>query len=1493
MKLYARVLMATLMLLSTNLFHVYATDPYPIRGLYVDKFLNWSGGYPTIDEAKTLLGRTAEEDSLLKFVRENNIKYLMLYDLSKIFAHPTATLPNSGGRTYEDALCDFMTKARTQYCVENIGAIIGGNQYLDSITDFSSLMVTDPYNFGTSTGFVPDSPNPLAYVETTYTAADGEIALRSEMVKTVLRINDFNSTCSSKFDLITTEYEFWQQWQSAGCIILDSIWYKTRDTLVYHGTPITTSITLDNTATITLPKDSINWDGAWRHYPVYLKFCKTNAQFWSYRTLLQDMVAAQVGATHPILLDTYLGWFQNDSINDIYQSNVIDSALDQVSIHTYHSNPNALWGYFDNRDSLFGHNNIDSTIVHPIFSSEPAFSGTSIAAGTSWFEIEKSWRTGYAANYAVWHHNNDSMMPGAVYWFAQSFFKTASGDTTYLKNKLFVRPTATCSGSNVLFDYVGPYEGGISFVWNYGDGSAIDSSYNLSVSSQDRNHTFNNSGIYIVSCTVYYPAPTDTGISGCSPYTYRDTVTITGAAISGSPLSFCYGGSVTLTATAGGGTYQWKKNGVNIAGATTNIYVADTTATFSVVVTGLPGCANSTASVSVTAFPKPEITATPTNVSCPSSCDGSVSTSISGGTSPFNYSWSPGGYTSSNISSVCINTYTVIVSDFRGCKDTASATVWNPSGNCDMGTDYCGTTYAHTIGTTFPTGSIGLHGNFIVDTNFTIRHNEVKIDSGVVITINSGKALTISDTSWLHACRKMWNGIVLTSGTSSLVIDSASTIEDADTVAKGNAGGSVRISHGDTIRRNLVGIALRTVSSNLIISGATFDCPTMLNDTILSKYTDTHVFLADADTIAIGDSTNQSVFINAKKGIDAARTWLTLYNLKIKIDTTVINPPDSASFGVKFIGSASTDYMLDMSNSNFNKIENYGYGVYSKLETLNQIWYNELTNCQYGVYLENIRDQRSDIRINTFSRCKKSSVYLYDISIGRGWIHVNENNINVGLSASSDMSEIGVRGENLTTYHTHVTVVYNNINNTRYGTRLTSYHEADISSNTITFPQDIPHAHSGEEYAGIFAEGSSGLTIDNNVITADSTPVAGMDTMFRGISLNLSTANTLQANYLGKMGAGLRILGNCNQSNLYCNTFDTCFRSVYYNNSGKLPQQGTLTQPNDNIFQANIDSLKFSGDATAHIASNWYFRGSETDMTNIYNPEPALPAIVFPIDSITSKHYKCDDVDDDGGGGGIGIGIAQSLAIAASGDTNNHGEYANEIRYMDKVTVYRVLVEDSTLMYQQAPTDEMLQNFVAENSETNIGYFDEVRTLGQEGEISSANNLNDAITDTNLIEFNTRTVNEIYFSATASDTLSLDSAQIESIQAIAYQNPVEGGEAVYRARAMLRIYIDDSYPGNSYRKSGYESHSSLIKKQTVFSIYPIPASNFFLIRNNDKEDRQIKFSIIDNTGRIVRSGNISLGEDILISTVKLFQGIYQLRLENSEVQEVHKLIIVK
>ncbi|WP_420388274.1 PKD domain-containing protein [Roseivirga sp.] len=132
-------------------------------------------------------------------------------------------------------------------------------------------------------------------------------------------------------------------------------------------------------------------------------------------------------------------------------------------------------------------------------------------------------------------------------------------------------------------------------------------------------------------------------------------------------------GSIDLSVSGGVGpyTYAWT-NGASsedISGLAANLY--------SVTVTDANGC---TASTSVT-ISEPAVLALNTSkvdVTCNGGSDGSIDLSVSGGTAPYSYAWG-NGETTEDLSNIAAGTYTVVVTDFRGCTDNVSVTINEPT----------------------------------------------------------------------------------------------------------------------------------------------------------------------------------------------------------------------------------------------------------------------------------------------------------------------------------------------------------------------------------------------------------------------------------------------------------------------------------------------------------------------------------------------------------------------------------------------------------------------------------------------------------------------------------------------------------------------------------------------------------------------------------------------------------------------------------------------
>ena len=196
-----------------------------------------------------------------------------------------------------------------------------------------------------------------------------------------------------------------------------------------------------------------------------------------------------------------------------------------------------------------------------------------------------------------------------------------------------------CEGGSITFTVSATGTGPLSYQWRKNGSSipgATSPSYTINPVASG------NAGNY--SCVV---------TNACGSVTSSAaTLTVnTAPVITGNPDSqaVCEGGSATFSVTAAGAgpiSYQWRKNGSNIPGATNSTYVISAVATgdagsYDCLVTNNCGSATSDAAILTVTTP-PVITDDPDNrVLCEG---GSVTFTVSaGGTGPFSYKWRKNG----------------------------------------------------------------------------------------------------------------------------------------------------------------------------------------------------------------------------------------------------------------------------------------------------------------------------------------------------------------------------------------------------------------------------------------------------------------------------------------------------------------------------------------------------------------------------------------------------------------------------------------------------------------------------------------------------------------------------------------------------------------------------------------------------------------------------------------------------------------------------------
>lgn len=133
-------------------------------------------------------------------------------------------------------------------------------------------------------------------------------------------------------------------------------------------------------------------------------------------------------------------------------------------------------------------------------------------------------------------------------------------------------------------------------------------------------------------------------------------------------------GSVVLAPTGGVAPYTYLWNNADTSSSLTGLAAG----TYSVTITDANGCVI-TENVTIT---DPAVltvaNSSHTDVTWYGGNDGSATVSVTGGTAPYTYSWSPSGGTADTATGLVAGTYTVTVTDANGCTVTESFTIIQP-----------------------------------------------------------------------------------------------------------------------------------------------------------------------------------------------------------------------------------------------------------------------------------------------------------------------------------------------------------------------------------------------------------------------------------------------------------------------------------------------------------------------------------------------------------------------------------------------------------------------------------------------------------------------------------------------------------------------------------------------------------------------------------------------------------------------------------------------
>ncbi|MBI2269712.1 MAG: hypothetical protein HYU69_05055 [Bacteroidetes bacterium] len=250
-------------------------------------------------------------------------------------------------------------------------------------------------------------------------------------------------------------------------------------------------------------------------------------------------------------------------------------------------------------------------------------------------------------------------------------------------------PTGTiCKGSTVNFTNTGTSALLSGHKWTIpGQGPVVSGSVtDFTYSFVNLSYTFNSVGTYTVTHSVSYP----TGGCTASQSTTITVVNCTGPVVAATGSSICPGNCATVTSTNTGGsspyTYLWSNSAT-----TQNINPCPVSTTAYTITVTDAGGSTATSTAVVTVNVAVSATAVSTSISCSGGVNGSAQASAGGGISPYTYIWS-NGVSGSMVSGLSSGTYTVTITDSKGCADITTIIINSPpplTGQFVKGTASC------------------------------------------------------------------------------------------------------------------------------------------------------------------------------------------------------------------------------------------------------------------------------------------------------------------------------------------------------------------------------------------------------------------------------------------------------------------------------------------------------------------------------------------------------------------------------------------------------------------------------------------------------------------------------------------------------------------------------------------------------------------------------------------------------------------------------------
>lgn len=865
---------------------------------------------------------------------------------------------------------------------------------------------------------------------------------------------------------------------------------------------------------------------------------------------------------------------------------------------------------------------------------------------------------------------------------------------------------------------------------------------------------------------------------------------------------------------------------------------------------------------------------------------------------------SAGGYVILNVSSFpldCTNSDTLFVAGCCNIGQPYSTT--NPSGKIYLNNRTASSVLSDPLlapfisGNTFtaaPPNDIVINGIFTVDVPFEfVNCPSVNPGTNAVLDVVSGQSLTIDNSRINTTCDMMWDGIYVQGNSASVIVKNNSLIQQAKNGIVSVSGGHYDVENS-TLQNNIYDIQVKqcyqqhsgTVRGSLFTMNGAFlpAFPTLPSSVI--RTLEAIRIETNAD-ITIGDPTSPAtanIFRRVNVGIHALHSNVTIQNCHFRrID---FGTPHGIISGHAILAEGTKNPVFSTIKTivgGFNAGEACTFDTcripISARDHTDLYAHNNLISGTSAVGIEVLSCPLRTISLSGNTITNQLYTYRFQtaiqmVEVPDASISILQNNIQQSGVNNTLQQGIGIYIANVAMAQVTLLIDSNLIARVKSGIALSNikaFNGAFVTNNTIQFAKanscyNATSSGGHGVHYGVRLNYCKDIRVDTNYVTKTSTtlPVRVMLEYLRGVSLENSARSVVSDNVFDRMGSGILAFDMCSNSTLACNTFNTCYHGGYFRGTSS---SSAVADIGDQIINPQNQNIELTGNVFNGSISDDI--GGNVTIGTLWhdNPLPIVPVFTgFTLG--TNGNNICglfllaqsEDVKRDQQVGAI-------LNDLAAGIFDTEQEY-----YLIK-QAYTTLRENMNWLTLGTPDDARYQSFFAACEADNWDELIDAENAAAQGDTTTIATFTGGSVPANSAEENAQTVLNIYAKYWLAGYRSFAPTDTTTLLNIALQNPILGGNAVYGARVLLGLMVDDFAPTESgMRRAEAENEGA---DEPNVSLFPNPATTQVYIQVENANIENIRTEIYDLNGRKI-SGQITQISDgmLLVDTSTLPAGIY-------------------